>query len=203
MRIALLTALFLTLCLAPAAQADEKKESDSKKGPALLNHDVKTIDGKKVNLAEKYGGKVVMVVNVASKCGHTPQYADLQALHETYAEQGLAVLGFPCNQFGNQEPGSDEQIQQFCEVNYGVTFDMFSKIDVNGENAAPLYAYLTGEELPVEDRGPIGWNFEKFLIDRDGEVIARFRSGVNPQSEEVVTAIEAALAQEVEAPEGE
>jgi len=133
------------------------------------------------------------MVNVASKCGRTPQYKDLQALHEEYAERGLAILGFPCNQFGKQEPGTAEDIAAFCEENYGVTFDMFAKIDVNGDNAAPLYQYLTSDATGLEDTGKVKWNFEKFLLDREGNVIARFRSKVKPSSEPVVEAIEAAL----------
>lgn len=160
--------------------------------PAALNFTMKSITGEEVALA-KYHGKVVLVVNVASRCGHTKQYADLQALHEKYAERGLAILGFPCNQFGGQEPGTEEEIAAFCSKNYGVTFDLFEKIDVKGNSAAPLFAYLTGEESPLADKGDVKWNFEKFLIDREGTPIARFRSKVKPSSEDVVSAIEKAL----------
>lgn len=187
-----------------AQDADEEQADDSEEqaAPAVLDFTMTSLTGQEVDLSQ-YLGRVVLIVNTASKCGHTPQYADLQALHEQYAEQGLAVLGFPCNQFGNQEPGSDEEILQFCQQNYGVTFDMFSKIDVNDDDAAPLYAYLTSEDAPIEDQGPIQWNFEKFLVDREGNVIARFRSGVNPQSDEMIDAIEAALAQDDAAGEPE
>jgi len=127
-----------------------------------------------------YAGKVLLIVNTASKCGFTPQYAGLQALYEQYHEQGLEILGFPCNQFMNQEPGSDEEIQTFCQVNYGVTFPMFAKIDVNGKGADPLYKYLK-KAAP----GPLGtkaikWNFTKFLVNREGKVLKRFAPNVEP-----------------------
>ena len=144
-----------------------------------LQFTVKDIAGNPVKLS-KYRGKVVLVVNVASRCGATPQYRGLQELHDKYAEKGLAVLGFPCNQFGRQEPGSEKQIRAFCTKEYGVTFDLFSKIDVNGKTASPLYQYLTGDRVALKDTGPVKWNFEKFLINRSGRVIGRFRTGVRP-----------------------
>nr|WP_315853069.1 MULTISPECIES: glutathione peroxidase [Gimesia] len=153
---------------------------------------MKSLDGKEVDLS-KYQDKVLLIVNTASKCGATPQYKDLQALHEKYKDQGLVVLGFPCNQFGAQEPGTAVQISEFCTKNYGVTFDMFSKVDVNGENATDLYKYLTSKKANPKTAGPVKWNFEKFLINRDGEIAARFRTRVNPQSEEVTKAVEAEL----------
>ncbi|MCA8997295.1 MAG: glutathione peroxidase [Planctomycetaceae bacterium] len=156
---------------------------------------MKTLTGKPVDLKE-YQGKVVLMVNVASKCGATPQYAPLQSLYEKYKDKGLVVLGFPCNQFGRQEPGSAEDIQEFCEANYGVTFPMFSKIDVNGEEAAPLYKYLTSEETNPKHAGKIRWNFEKFLIGRDGQIIDRFATGVQPDEPQVIAAIEEELAKE-------
>ena len=137
------------------------------------------------------------MVNVASKCGLTPQYKALQKLHEEYAEQGLSILGFPANNFGKQEPGSDEDIATFCQKNYGVEFDMFSKISVAGEDQAPLYAFLTSEKTNPKFAGKIKWNFEKFLVNRDGEIIARFSPRTKPNAEEVIKAIEAALAQPV------
>ena len=152
-----------------------------------------SIDGKPQPLAA-FKGKVVLVVNVASQCGATPQYKPLEVLHEKYNEKGLAVLGFPCNQFGKQEPGSDEDVAQFCEKNYGVKFDMFSKVDVNGDKAAELFKELTSKENFAKDAGPVKWNFEKFLISKEGKVVGRFRTGVDPGSEEVVKAIEAELA---------
>ena len=166
---------------------------DKKDVPPLLKHEMKSLTGKKVDLG-KYKGKVLLVVNVASQCGATPQYKPLEALHEKYGEKGLAVLGFPCNQFNKQEPGDDEDIAQFCEKNYGVKFDMFSKIDVNGENAADLFKQLTSKENFAKDAGPVKWNFEKFLISKEGKVVARFRTGVEPNSEDVVKAVEAELA---------
>jgi len=183
--------LVLGLGLAVAAAsvvaiADDKKEGDT---PAVLNFKMKSLDGKEVDLA-KYDGKVVMIVNVASQCGATPQYKALQDLQSAYKDKGFVVLGFPCNQFGEQEPGSAKEIQEFCTKEYGVTFDMFSKIDVNGENAAPLYKFLTSEETNPGKSGKIGWNFEKFLISRDGKVVARFKTGIEPDSDEVVKAVE-------------
>lgn len=170
--------------------AEEKKSTE--KTPALLKHEMKSLTGKKVDLA-KYHGKVLLIVNVASECGATGQYKPLQALHDKYNEKGLAVLGFPCNQFGEQEPGSDATVAAFCQKNYGVKFDMFSKVDVNGENAAPFFKQLTAAE-PVEKDRPVRWNFEKFLVSKKGEVVARFRTDVEPGDAEVVKAIEAELA---------
>lgn len=162
----------------------------AEKVPAVLNFEMNSLAGKPVNLSQ-YAGKVVLMVNVASKCGKTPQYKDLQALHEKYGSQGLAVLGFPANEFGKQEPGTDAQIAEFCDSKYGVEFDMFSKVVVKGEGQCPLYQYLTTQsKFP----GDIKWNFEKFLIGRNGEVVARFAPGVDPSSKEVVSAIEAELA---------
>ncbi len=159
---------------------------------AALSFTVKSLDGKEVDLSE-YQGKVLMVVNVASKCGLTPQYNELQALHKKYAEQGLAILGFPCNQFGKQEPGSATEIRDFCTKNYGVSFDMFEKIDVNGDDANPFYKHLTSLDLKPAGSGKISWNFEKFLIDREGNVVARFSPRTSPDDAEVVAAIEKAL----------
>jgi len=135
-----------------------------------------------------------MIVNVASKCGYTGQYEQLQRLQEKYAGQGLAILGFPCNQFLGQEPGSAEEIQAFCQKNYGVTFDMFAKVEVNGENACELYKFLTSLDTKPKGAGKIGWNFEKFLIDRTGTVVARFGSGTKPDAPEVDAIIKRELA---------
>jgi glutathione peroxidase len=160
----------------------------------VLKYKMKSLDGKDVDLAKKYEGKVVMFVNVASKCGLTPQYEQLQALNEKYAEEGLAILGFPCNQFMGQEPGTAEEIQEFCKANYGVTFDLFEKIDVNGDEAAELYKTLTALETKPVGPGKISWNFEKFLVDRNGVVAARFSPKTKPDDPEVTKAIEAELA---------
>lgn len=158
-----------------------------------LNQDMQTLDGKDVNLAEKYAGKVVLLVNVASKCGLTPQYKQLQALHDKYADEGLAIVGVPCNQFNGQEPGSAEEIAEFCSSKYGVEFDMLAKVDVNGDTACPLYKSLTSEETNPKSPGKIGWNFEKFLFNRSGELVARFSPPTTPDSPEVVAAIEEQL----------
>jgi glutathione peroxidase len=162
---------------------------------------VKTLQGEEVDLA-KYAGKVVMIVNVASKCGYTPQYKQLQQLHEKYAERGLAVLGFPCNQFLWQEPGSEAEIGEFCRMNYGVTFDMFAKVDVKGEKVCELYKFLTSLDTKPKAAGKISWNFEKFLVNRSGIVVARFGSGTKPDAPEVVEVIERELAKAADTPGG-
>jgi glutathione peroxidase len=184
------TALTLLTCVTAMSTSNLTAQTDSS---APLNIRMKTIDGEEVNLADKYKGKVVLIVNTASKCGLTPQYKQLQELHEKYADQGLAILGFPCNQFLGQEPGSENEIKQFCQKNYGVDFDMFSKIDVKGDNQSPLYKSLTAMELEPAGTGKISWNFEKFIVDRNGKPIARFSPRTKPDSEQVVKAIEAAL----------
>ena len=155
---------------------------------------MEALDGKEVYLADKYEGKVVLIVNVASKCGLTKQYKQLQALHDKYHKEGLAVLGFPCNQFGKQEPGSNDEIASFCEQNYGVTFDMFSKIEVNKDGACELYKILTSTDTKPVASGDISWNFEKFLIGRDGKVVARFSPRTEPDAQELIEAIERELA---------
>ena len=186
-KLALMLALGGMLMAASASQAEEKKAT-----PAALNFKMKSLDGKEVDLS-KYLGKVVLVVNTASECGLTPQYEGLQKLHDQYAQAGLAVLGFPCNQFGQQEPGTAKEISTFCTENYGVKFDMFAKVDVNGEEAAPLFKYLTSTDTNAKFAGPVKWNFNKFLINRQGEVVARFEPRVAPGSEEVQKAIASAL----------
>jgi glutathione peroxidase len=160
------------------------------KVPPMLKHEMKSISGEKIKLAD-YHGKVLLIVNVASECGATPQYKQLQALHDKYNDAGLEVLGFPCNQFGSQEPGSAADIQKFCKDNYSVTFDMFDKVDVNGDKAAPLFQQLTTDP---KFAGKVDWNFEKFLINREGKLVGRFKTGVKPDAPEVVQAIEHELA---------
>ncbi|RYG70776.1 glutathione peroxidase [bacterium] len=150
------------------------------------------IEGKPVDLS-KYKGKVVLIVNTASKCGYTKQYAGLQELNDKYAKQGLAVVGFPANNFGGQEPGTDAEIGEFCQKNFGVTFDLFSKVSVKGDDKAPIFQYLTADANP-ELKGEIGWNFEKFLISRDGKLVSRYKSAVEPGSKELQDAIDAQLA---------
>lgn len=158
---------------------------------SVYQFELKNIEGQEVRL-NKYEGKVLLVVNTASECGFTPQYEGLQALYERYKDKGLVVLGFPANNFGGQEPGTNKEIKQFCSVNYKVSFPMFSKISVKGDNINPLFAYLTKEDNP-DFTGDIKWNFEKFLISKDGKLIRRFRSPTKPQSEEIINAIDRAL----------
>ena len=157
---------------------------------SLLEIPLKDIDGKDTSL-KAYQGKVMLVVNVASKCGFTPQYEGLEAIHRKYRDQGFTVLGFPCNDFGNQEPGTVEAIKEFCKSTYDVTFPMFDKLHVKGAEQHPLYAALTGKDAPFP--GPVKWNFGKFLVGKDGKIVKRFDSNVTPESTEVTSAIEAAL----------
>ncbi|MEO0834978.1 MAG: glutathione peroxidase [Cyanobacteria bacterium J06642_3] len=151
---------------------------------------VKNIDGKEQKFAD-YQGKVLLIVNVASYCGYTPQYKGLEQLNQDYREKGLRVLGFPCNDFGAQEPGTNEEIAKFCETSYGVSFNLMDKVHAKGSQQHPLYETLT---TAVEPKGDVAWNFEKFLISKQGEVVARFGSGVTPTSPELIQAIEAELA---------
>ena len=155
-----------------------------------LSGEVKAIDGAAVDLA-KYKGKVVLIVNVASRCGYTGQYAGLQKLYDAYKDKGLVVLGFPANEFGGQEPGTDQDIARFCSSTYGVTFPMFSTIVVKGDGKAPLYKSLTEAATPP---GEVSWNFEKFLVGRDGRIVGRYKSAVAPDDAKLTQAIEAALA---------
>jgi glutathione peroxidase len=152
-----------------------------------------SIDGKPAPLAD-YKGKVVLIVNVASQCGYTPQYSALEATYEKYKDQGFVILGFPANNFGAQEPGTNEEIKTFCTRKYSVTFPMYSKISVKGTDQSPLYAYLTKETTPALT-GDIKWNFTKFLVDRNGNVVQRFEPAVTPDSKEVIAAIEKQLKQ--------
>jgi len=150
---------------------------------------VNTLQGEPASLAD-YKGKTVLVVNVASKCGLTPQYEGLERLHEQFADQGFSVLGFPCNQFGAQEPGSPDEIATFCSTTYGVTFPMFEKLEVNGDNRHPLYDELTQTADAEGKAGDVVWNFEKFLIGPEGDVVARYRPLVDPEAPEVVEQIQ-------------
>jgi glutathione peroxidase len=158
---------------------------------SLYDIPLKDIDGKDTSL-KAYQGKVLLVVNVASFCGHTPQYKGLEALQKKYESQGFTVLGFPCNDFAGQEPGTPEEIKQFCTSKYDVTFPLFEKNHVNGAERQPLYAELTGSDSPFP--GPIDWNFAKFVVGRDGKILNRFKSSVEPDNAKVVAAIEAAIA---------
>jgi glutathione peroxidase len=159
---------------------------------SLYDVPLTTLDGAPASLAE-HQGKALLLVNVASKCGLTPQYAGLEALHERYADRGFSVLGFPCNQFLGQEPGTSEEIATFCSTTYGVTFPLFEKLEVNGPGRHPLYAELT--EIPDADgkAGDVAWNFEKFLVSPDGRVVARFRPQVEPEDPTLVGAVEEQL----------
>lgn len=167
-------------------------EKGGKKVAPVLAFSVKSIDGKEIDLG-RYQGKVVLIVNVASECGYTPQYKQLQALHKKYAEKGLAVLGFPSNDFGGQEPGSEAEIKAFCTKNYGVTFDMFAKVGIAGKEPSPLYKHLTSKSSNPKFGGPVRWNFEKFLVARDGTIVARYASDADLESAEFVRKLEGEL----------
>ena len=147
---------------------------------SIFNFSCKDVDGNEKNLSELQG-KVTLVVNTASKCGFTPQYKGLEDLYQKYKEQGLEVLGFPCNQFGNQEPGSNNEIEEFCTLNYRVTFPMFSKVDVNGDSADPLFKFLTSNKKGLLGSSKIKWNFTKFLVDKDGNPVKRFAPTTTPE----------------------
>ncbi len=157
----------------------------------IYEFSMKTIDGEDRSLAA-YKGKVLLIVNVASKCGYTPQYEGLQALYEKYKDTGLMILGFPANNFMWQEPGTDEEIAQFCSLEYGVTFDMFSKVSVKGSDQHPLYRFITTHPA-VE--GPVKWNFQKYLVNRKGEPVSKFMSGTEPLDDELLQAVEALLSE--------
>jgi len=150
---------------------------------------VKDIDGKEIKLSG-YKGKVLLIINVASECGYTPQYEGLQKIYEQYKDKGFEILAFPCNDFGAQEPGTNEEIKNFCSAKYNVTFKLFDKIKIIGEDKSPLYEILINN---TDDRGDVKWNFEKFLIDKSGNIISRFRSKVKPESEELTKAVEELL----------
>ncbi len=182
------------LCLAltaTVAAAAEKVIGDPKV-PSVLNFKMKSLDGKEVDLS-KYQGKVVMFVNVASQCGYTKQYTQLQAVYEKYGKDGLVIVGVPANEFGGQEPGSDEEIAKFCSSKYNVKFDMLSKVAVKGKDISPLYQYLTSKETDPKFAGDIKWNFTKFVVGRNGEIVARFEPKVVPDAPEVTKVIEEEL----------
>lgn len=180
------TAVSCTSSIAPERTAEAN-------GNSVYDFKMKDIDGNDVEL-KKYKGSVLLVVNTASQCGYTPQYEGLQKIFDKYKGEGFTVLGFPANNFGGQEPGTEKEIKEFCTLKYKVTFPMFAKISVKGEDQHPLYTYLTSKETNPEFAGDIKWNFNKFLIGRDGKILARFDSKATPESEEVAKAIEAALA---------
>ncbi|MCR9199544.1 MAG: glutathione peroxidase [Planctomycetaceae bacterium] len=180
-------ALAAVCTLGVNALAEEEKAA--KKVSTVHDLKMTSLEGKEVDLS-KYKGKVLLMVNVASRCGATPQYAPLQKLHEKYADQGLVVMGFPCNQFGFQEPGDSKQIKEFCSTQYSVKFPMFEKLEVNGPGQSDLYSFLKSS---ADDHSDIGWNFEKFLVSKEGKVIARFKTRTQPDAPEVVKMIEEQL----------
>jgi len=176
--------LILMLCVACASLSAEPK--------SIYDFTMRSIDGDQVSL-KSYHGKVVLLVNVASKCGFTPQYAGLEALYEKYKDRGLVIVGVPANNFMSQEPGTDEEIKKFCTNKYNVTFPMMSKVSVKGDDKTPLYVFLTGKDSDPQFGGDIKWNFTKFLFDRNGNPVARFEPNVTPDSPQVTAAIESAL----------
>jgi glutathione peroxidase len=188
-RVILFAALFLV-----NFQLSAQNQSDSitkSVGTEALNNinNITVLDMNKSEIKlSDYNGKVLLIVNVASECGNTPQYSGLQEIYEQYNTQGFEILAFPCNDFGGQEPGTNEQIQNFCSVNYGVTFKLFDKIKVLGEDKSPLYERLINN--PVTEQGDVKWNFEKFLISKEGNIVARFGNKVSPTSNELISAIE-------------
>jgi len=171
----------LSIVVVSFSCTSETKESDKMMSENIYGFNVTDIDGNEVSLNE-YKGKVVLIVNVASKCGYTKQYTGLQAIYEKYKDQGFVVLGFPCNQFGGQEPGTEKEIKEFCEANFNVTFPMFSKIDVNGDNTHPLYKYLKSNAKGTLGTQDIKWNFAKFLVNKNGVVQDRIGTQTTPES---------------------
>lgn len=189
---ALALALTLGGCSGMAPKTEGQLEGkEGQQAQSVHDFTVKSPDGQDIALAD-YQGKVLLIVNVASKCGFTGQYEGLQKLHEKYQDLGLVVLGFPANDFLGQEPGTNDEIQQFCTLNYGVTFPVFAKISVKGKDMHPLYAFLTSKEANPEFGGAISWNFNKFLIGRDGKILARFGSRTKPEDKKLVEAVEQA-----------
>ena len=189
--------VFTTIVSASFFTASNKQEAASvavtgNSSMSIYDFTMKDVEGKDIKL-EQYKGKVLLLVNVASKCGYTPQYEGLQAIYAKYKDRGFVILGFPANNFLGQEPGSNEEIKQFCTLTYGVSFPIFSKISVKGDDKHPLYKYLTEKDTNPQFGGEIKWNFNKFLVDRQGKIIARFESKDKPESEVVTQAIEQAL----------
>jgi glutathione peroxidase len=176
--------LILMLCAACASLSAEPK--------SIYDFTMRSIDGQQVSL-KSYHGKVVLLVNVASRCGFTPQYAGLEALYEKYKDRGLVIVGIPANNFAQQEPGTDEEIKKFCSSKYNVSFPMMSKVSVLGDDKTPLYVFLTAKDSDPQFSGDIKWNFTKFLFDRHGNPVARFEPNVTPDSPQVTAAIESAL----------
>ncbi len=190
-RVALLVALLALVASTGCLRRSHALEPAEVAQSPIIAHDVVNNTGEAVSLAS-YRGSALLIVNTASRCGFTPQLEGLQTLWERYQDRGLVVLGFPCNDFGGQEPGTNEEIAAFCDGEYGVTFPLFDKVDIRGEAPHPLYATLQNE-TPEGISGPVRWNFTKFLVDPDGRVVARFDSAVEPLSDEVIAAIESVL----------
>lgn len=186
---AMMSGYVCTPSMNSTVMADEKKSEV----PPSLAFKMKDLEGNPVDLA-KYKGKVVLFVNVASKCGYTKQYEGLQKLFSKYESKGLVVVGVPCNQFGAQESGTNKEIREFCDSTFKVKFDMLEKVEVNGDNACDLYKYLTAQPTSPVAAGKVKWNFEKFVLDREGKVIGRFGSAVTPENKDLVALIESALA---------
>ena len=184
--------IFLTCTAMTFGLAAGSRAAEPEKAKSVLDFKVKSIDGKDVDLSE-YKGDVLLIVNTASQCGYTPQYEGLEEVYEKYKDKGFEVLAFPANEFGGQEPGTDAEIKTFCTSKYNVTFPVFSKIVVKGEGKHPLYQYLTSKDSNPDFAGEIPWNFSKFLVNRQGEVIARFEPKDKPEGEKVTGAIEKAL----------
>ena len=179
------------LAIALSSRASGNLDSGEKMS-SIYDFTLKDIDRKEVNLGQ-YRGKVVLVVNVASRCGYTPQYEGLQKVYTKYKDRGFVILGFPANNFMGQEPGTDEEIKTFCSTKYNVTFPIFSKISVKGDDIHPLYKFLTAKETNPDFGGDIKWNFSKFLLDKSGKIVARFEPKVTPESDPMIQAIETAL----------
>lgn len=177
----------LMIALTAASLFSSSSSNDSAN---ISEFTVKDINLKEVKLSD-YNGKVLLIVNVASKCGFTSQYADLQKIYEQYKDRGFEVLGFPCNDFGGQEPGTNEEIKNFCSLNYNVTFPMFDKVHVKGDEKAPLFDFLTDNS--VTGKSSIKWNFEKFIVDKEGNIVDRFRSTTKPDSKKIASSIEKEL----------
>ena len=195
MSLRLATCLTTAAALLAVAPIRVAPAADGEKAPASpLDFKVKDIDGSDVDLA-KYKGNVVLIVNTASQCGYTPQYEGLEKVYEKYKAKGFTVLAFPANEFGQQEPGTNTEIKQFCSSKYNVTFPLFAKVVVKGDQIHPLYKFLTAKETDPQFAGEIPWNFSKFLVNRKGEVIARFAPGEKPEAEKVTKAVETALAE--------
>lgn len=182
----------LVLAVGVATSRADEPAPATQPAKSALDFTVNDIDGHPVDLS-RYRGQVVLIVNVASKCGNTPQYEQLEAIYQKYKDRGLVILGFPANNFGQQEPGTNEQIKEFCQSTYDVKFPMFSKISVKGDDIAPLYRFLIDQPTAPQPKGDITWNFEKFLLGRDGQVIARFSPKTQPDDPMVVKAVEMEL----------